>query len=117
MPMTEIGIDVQTMSVARKSRRKRKMTRMTRIDPSIACSLTESIARPMNTDWSSSIVSLMPGISRLIRSTSSLTASAIWTVFSPDCLVTRRRTPGLPLIRVNDRKSSVASSTSAMSFM
>ena len=42
---------------------------------------------------------------------------AIATVFVPDCLVMRSRTPALPLMRVNERKSSVESLTSAMSRM
>ncbi len=50
-----------------------------------------------------------------MRSISRVTASATATVFSPDCFVTRRRTPGLPLMRVTDRRSSVVSRTSAMS--
>ena len=36
--MTEIGIDVKTMNVARKLRRKRKMMSMTRHPPTSACS-------------------------------------------------------------------------------
>ena len=53
----------------------------------------------MNLALSSSSVSLTPGTSRLIRSISARTPWAICTVFVPDCLVTCRRTPGLPLIR------------------
>ena len=69
----------------------------------------------MKIELSSSTVSLTFGTSRLIRAISALTASAIATVFSPDCLVTRIRIAGLPLIRVNERRSSVESFTSAMS--
>ena len=68
--MTEIGIDVQTISVDRKLCRNMKMMNTTSSDPTIACSFTEAIARSMNTALSSSIVILMPGTSRLIRSIS-----------------------------------------------
>jgi hypothetical protein len=57
VPITEIGIDVNTMKVARMSRRNRKMINMTRNPPIRACSLTELIARLMNTELSSSVVS------------------------------------------------------------
>ena len=115
MPMTEIGIDVQMMTVERRSRRNRKMMRMTRKAPIIACSLTASIERLMKIELSSSTARRRPGISRLIRSISTRTASAISTVFFPDCFVTRIRMPGFPLMRVNERRSSVESLTSAMS--
>ncbi len=71
----------------------------------------------MKIELSSSTVSDTLGISRLILATSARTVSAISTVLVPDCLVMRSRTPGLPLMRVNDRKSSVESFTSAMSRM
>ncbi len=48
--MTEIGIDVQMMSVERTSRRNRKMIRTTRKPPIAACSLTLLIERSMNFD-------------------------------------------------------------------
>ena len=47
--MTEIGIDVQTISVERKLRRNAKMISVTRIDPMIACSCTEP-NRPLDVD-------------------------------------------------------------------
>ena len=70
----------------------------------------------MNLALSSSSVSLTPGTSRLMRSISARTPSAICTVLVPDCLVTCMRTPGRPLMRRTDRLSSVESMTSAMSF-
>ena len=88
---------------------------MTRKAPIIACSLTASIDRSMKIDCRRARVSRRPGISRLMRSISARTASAIATVFLPDCFVTCIRTPGLPLMRVNERRSSVVSLTSAMS--
>ena len=91
--MTEIGIDVQMMSVDRKLRRNRKMIRTTRKAPRNAASWTPSIDRSMKIELSSSTISLTFGTSRLMRSISACTASAIATVFSPDCLVTRIRTP------------------------
>ena len=114
--MTEIGIDVQTISVERKFRRNRKMIRMTSNEPIITCSCTAVIERSMNLALSSSSVSWTPGTSRLMRSISARTPWAICTVFVPDCLVTCMRTPGRPLMRSTDRMSSVESSTSAMSF-
>ena len=92
------------------------MMAMTSRPPIIACSCTLSMARSMNFDWSSSTCSLMPATSRLMRSISRFTPSAIWTVLVPDCLVTCMRMPGLPLMRMNERRSSVVSRTSAMSF-
>ena len=77
--------------------------------------MTLSIDRSMKIELSSSTISLTFGTSWLMRAISAFTASAIATVFSPDCLVTRIRIAGVPLIRVNDRRSSVASFTSAMS--
>ncbi len=99
--MTEIGIDVQTMSVERKLRRNRKMMSITRTraEQRVLLHRRRSTAL-MKTELSSSTVSLMPGTSRLMRSTSARTAVAIATVFLPDCLVTCIRTPGLPLIRM-----------------
>ena len=114
--MTEIGIDAQMMSVDRTFRRKTKMMITTRTDPTSAASRTAAIELRMNRELSSSTVILMPGTSRLIRSTSTRTACAIATVFLPDCFVTCMRTPGLPLIRMTERFSSVESSTFAMSF-
>ena len=46
-----------------------------------------------------------------------LTPSAIWMVLVPDCLVTCMRMPLTPLMRMNERRSSVVSRTSAMSRM
>ncbi len=117
MPITEIGIEVQMMMVARQSRRKAKMTRTTSRLPSSACSRTLPIDRSMKIDWSSSTVRATPGTSRLMRAISARTPSAICTVLVPDCLVTRMRMPGVPLMRVNWRRSSVVSRTSAMSRM
>jgi hypothetical protein len=77
--------------------------------------LTLSIERWMKIELSSSTISRTFGTCWLMRSISALTASAIATVFSPDCFVTRMRMAGVPLIRVNDRRSSVESFTSAMS--
>jgi len=71
----------------------------------------------MKSELSSSTCSRTPGTSRLMRSISALTPWAMATVFSPDCFCTRMRTPGRPLIRMNWRRSSVASFTSAMSRM
>ena len=115
--MIEIGIDVQMISVERQLRRNTKMTRMTNTDPSMTASRTEAIDCSMNTALSFETDSCTPGTSRLMRATSRWTASEIATVFSPDCLVTRICTPGWPLTRVNERKSSVPSRTSAMSRM
>ena len=56
MPTTEIGIAVQTMSVERKFRRKRKMMPITRTEPIITCSWTALIERSMNFALSSSSV-------------------------------------------------------------
>ena len=113
--MIEIGIDVQMITVERTSRRNRKMMPTTRKAPRMAASLTLSIDRWMKIELSSSTISFTLGTSRLMRAISAFTSSAMATVFSPDCLVTRIRIAGLPLIRVNDRRSSVASFTSAMS--
>ncbi len=71
----------------------------------------------MNTALSLVTVNCTPGTSRLMRATSWCTRWEIATVFSPDCLVTRICTPGLPFTRVKLRKSSVPSRTSAMSRM
>ena len=98
MPTTEIGIDVQTISVERKLRRKQKMISVTRPAPMSACSCTEWIDRLMYTELSSRTFSLMFGISRLMRSISALTPSATCTVLVPDCFCTDSRTPGRPLI-------------------
>ena len=73
MPTTEIGIEVQTISVDRKLRRNRKMIRITSTEPIITCSCTAPIDRSMNLALSSSSDSLMPGTSRLIRSISART--------------------------------------------
>ena len=71
----------------------------------------------MKIELSSSAVIVTLGISRLILAISARTALAISTVLVPDCLVMRSRTPGLPLMRVKERKSSVESLISAMSRM
>ena len=92
------------------------MTTMTRTEPIITCSLTASIERSMNLALSSITVSFTPGTSRLTRSTSLRTSSAICTVLVPDCFCTFIRTASRPLIRSTDRTSSVESFTSAMSF-
>ena len=52
MPITETGIDVQTISVDRKSRRNAKMISMTRMPPTSACSCTLLIARSMKIELS-----------------------------------------------------------------
>ena len=91
------------------------MIRTTSTDPIITCSWTAPIERSMNLALSSSSDSRMPGTSRLIRSISARTPSAICTVLVPDCFVTCMRTPGRPLMRRIDRLSSVESLTSAMS--
>ena len=91
------------------------MMSTTSTEPSSACSRTDPMDREMKTELSSSTVSFTPGTSRLIRATSARTAVATATVFSPDCLVTCIRTPGLPLIRSTDRMSSFESTTVAMS--
>ena len=69
------------------------MIPMTRAPPSRACSFTASIERLMKIELSSSTDSRSVGISRLMRAISVRTVSAISTVFWPDCLVTRSRTP------------------------
>ncbi len=76
MPTTEIGIDVQTMSVERKLRRNRKMISVTSPAPISACSCTEWIDLLMYTELSSRTFSLMFGISVLMRSISALMPSA-----------------------------------------
>ncbi len=109
MPITDTGIDVQMIIVDLKSRRNRKMIAITSRPPSMACSCTLPMARSMNRDWSSRTCSLMPSTSPLIRSTSRFTPSAIWMVLVPDCLVTCMRMPLTPLMRMNERRSSVVS--------
>ena len=74
--MTDTGIDVQTISVERKSRRNTKMIRTTRMPPIIACSCTLLMAREMKSELSCVTVILMPGTSLLTRSTSARTSSA-----------------------------------------
>ena len=69
----------------------------------------------MNFDWSLRSVRRTLGTSRLVRSISARAACAIATVFLPDCFVICMRTPALPLMRWNERRSSVVSRTSAMS--
>ncbi len=59
----------------------------------------------------------MPVTSRFTRSTSARTPWATATVFLPDCFWIWIWTPGLPLMRMNERRCSVASFTSAMSRM
>ena len=68
--MTEIGIDVKTMNVARRSRRNRKTISMTRNPPTSACSWTAWIERLMKIELSSSTVIVTLGTSRLILATS-----------------------------------------------
>ncbi len=80
-----------------------------------ACSWTLLIARSMKSELSCITIIWMPGTSRLTRSTSSFTPWATSTVFLPDCFCTCSCTPGLPLMRMNERRCSVASFTSAMS--
>jgi hypothetical protein len=93
------------------------MTKMTSTEPINTCSVTAVIERSMNFALSSTTVSLTPGTSRFTRSTSRRTCSAICTVLVPDCFCTIMRTAGRPLMRMTERTSSVASFTSAMSFM
>ena len=64
------------------------MISTTRTPPTSACSCTLSIARWMNTELSCVTIILMPGTSRLTRSTSARTRSATATVFLPDCFCT-----------------------------
>ena len=115
MPTTEIGIEVQTISVERKLRRNRKMIRMTSSEPIITCSCTAWIDRSMNLALSSSTFSLMPG--HLAVDALDLRAHALGDLHRVGArlLVTCMRTPGRPLIRSTDRLSSVESLTSAMS--
>ena len=93
------------------------MIAITSMPPTIACSCTLWMARSMKRDWSSRTCRRMPVMSALMRSTSRLTPSAIWMVLVPDCLVTCMRMPLTPLMRMNERRSSVESVTSAMSRM
>jgi len=109
VPMTEIGIDVQMITVDRTFRRNKKMMATTSTAPMRTASRTAPIACSMNFEVSLSTDRRTPGTSRLIRSTSALTRRATATVFSPDCFVTFMRMPGLPLIRTRDRMSSVPS--------
>ena len=91
------------------------MIRMTSTEPSITCSCTALIDRSMNFALSSSIEQLNAG--HLAVDALDLGAHALRDLHGvvPDCLVTCRRTPGLPLMRRTERMSSVESLTSAMS--
>ncbi len=71
------------------------MIRMTSTEPIITCSCTAPIERSMNLALSSSSVSLTPGTSRLMRSISARTPSAICTVLVPDCFVHLHADAGL----------------------
>ena len=105
------------MTVERKLRRKAKMIAMTRNEPRMTASRTAWIDRSMKTAVSLVTDSRTPWTSLLIRSTSRLSAAETSTVFSPDCLLMLRRTPGLPLTRMMLRTSSLPSRMIAMSRM
>ena len=114
--MIEIGIDVQMMIVDRTLRRKMKMMRDDEQRAEVG-GLLHGGDRPLD------VLRLIVEERQVDRrhlavdplDLRAARPSAIATVFLPDCFVTCRRTPGLPLMRVNERRSSVVSMTSAMS--
>ncbi len=105
------------MTVERMLRRKAKMMKTTRNEPRNTASRTAAIERSMNTAVSFVTDSRTPRTSLLILATSRLRAADTSTVFSPDCLLMLRRTPGLPLTRIRLRTSSLPSRMTAMSRM
>jgi hypothetical protein len=105
------------MSVERKSRRNAKMMSTTRMPPTRACSWTLLMARSMKSELSCITSMWTFWTSAFTRATSALTPLATEIVFLPGLLLDLSWTPGLPLMRMKLRRSSVLSLTSAMSRM
>ena len=97
-PIRDTGIVTIGMSVARRLRRKRKMTSTTSAMASTIVSNTDPIDFSMNTDVSYETISLMPGGSdAFMRSTSARTALDNSSGLATACLTTPTLSDGLPL--------------------
>ena len=85
--ISETGNDSETISVLRAWPRKKKITRIASTPPISASLRTSESASRMNTDWSSSTVSVAPeGRLSPSLSSSSRTARATLTVLASPCL-------------------------------
>ena len=97
-PISDTGIVTIGMSVARRLRRKKKMTSTTSTIASTIVSNTDPIDFSMNTDVSYETISLMPGGSdAFMRSTSARTALDNSSGLATACLTTPTLSDGLPL--------------------
>ncbi len=97
-PISDTGIVTIGMIVARRLRRKKKMTSTTSRIASTIVSNTDAIERSMNTDVSYATTSFMPGGRfSLIFSTSARTPRDSSSGFATACLMTPMLSDGLPL--------------------
>ena len=97
-PISDTGIVTIGMIVARRLRRKKKITSTTRRIASPIVWNTDAIERSMNTDVSYATTSFMPGGRfSLILSTSARTACDSSSGLATACLMTPMLSDGLPL--------------------
>ncbi len=117
-PISETGIVTIGINVARRLRRKKKITRTTSRIASPIERNTLKIERSMNTDVSYATTSFMPGgMASFILTTSARTAVERSSGFATACLITPMFSDGLPLNREMTRSSTGPISALPMSRM
>ena len=111
-PTSDTGMVTMGMMLARRLRRKKKITSTTRTMASPMVWKTESMERSMNTDESYAMFSFMPaGRVSFKRSTSRRAALDSSSGLAVDCRVTPMLIAGLPLKRDSTRSLAAAIST------
>ncbi len=115
-PTSDRGIVTSGIKVARTSRRKMKITSITRSTASVIVRNTDWIERSMNTDESYTTVIFMPsGSVGLIFAISARTACDSSSGLPVACLTTPMVIDGWPLKRAITRSSTAPMATSATS--
>ncbi|MCY1529078.1 hypothetical protein D9M68_642060 [compost metagenome] len=111
-PTSDTGMVTMGMMLARRLRRKKKITSTTRAMASPMVWNTESMERSINTDESYAMFSFMPaGRFSFRRATSSRAALDSSSGLAVDCRVTPMLIAGLPLKRDSTRSLAAAIST------
>ena len=108
---SDSGMAMEMMTVETKERRKIRMTRKARMEPTVASCQRLWMDWRMYVDWSKVRLTLTPGGTPSRPGTVRRTASTTSTVLAPGCLFTRRYTARSPLTRTMDCWVSAESST------